>query len=88
MKPTKANVRRRCKALGVEFDDAPDNAAIYAPEGWHFKAGVWGMHYADWGFWPGCGWTRPQVYEAMLECMADGLEQCAPDCDCKLTTED
>jgi hypothetical protein len=82
MRPTKANVRRRCEELGVEFDDAPGNVGIVAPEGHHFVADAYGWHYADWGIWPGSGWTRPEIYAAMLECMADGIEPCEPGCEC------
>lgn len=85
MKPTKQNVERRCKELGVVFEYTPEcgQIGIVAPEGYHFKADVYGFHYADFPVGPASGWTRAQIYEGCLECLADGLEQCEEDCECK-----
>lgn len=80
---TKRQVETRCRELGVEFDYAPPfSIGIVAPKGYHFAADAYGWHYADFGLGMG-DYTRAEIYDCLLECMADGLGKCDDDCECE-----
>lgn len=83
MKPTKANVEKMCKRLGVKFERDESDVTIAAPNGYHFVADVCGYHYCTFpvdGKWT--GYTMPEIYELMLEQLAEGIEKCEPGCEC------
>ena len=79
---TKQEVLKRCEALGVKFQDTGTEVGITAPDGYHFEADAYGFHYADFPTGRNSGWTKPEIWEAMMECMADGLGKCGQDCEC------
>lgn len=74
---TKKQLIDHCKKHGIMFLDDVDCLRFDAPIGKLLSPVGW--HYIDFNL---RGWTRPEAYQAIMEDIADGLEDCEDgDCD-------